>query len=105
MATAFVAPPAVALSFETAPPVSEPIAIWYDSATVCALADEERHLGHVLRSGDVWAAYDGTHADEKLGGFLQLGTFSSVTGAKLALEKALGKCGSWWAGKTTGLIQ
>jgi hypothetical protein len=105
MGTAFVASPVVSLPFETPAPVYQPVAIWYDSATVCAIADSERHLGHVQRSGDIWAAYDGTHADEERGGFLQVGLFSSVTAAKLAVEKAVGRYGSWWAGKIPGPTQ
>jgi hypothetical protein len=55
---------------------------------VCALADEERHLGHVVRTGGRWHAFDATHANQKGTGFRPLGTYISLLAAKEAVEQA-----------------
>jgi peptide methionine sulfoxide reductase MsrB len=33
---------------------------WSNSKFVCALADSDRHLGHVIKD-EKWHAYDATH--------------------------------------------
>jgi hypothetical protein len=64
-------------------------AVWRDSDTICALADGERHLGHTLKIGGRWHAFDGTHLNAESNGFRFLGTFASVASAKEAIERSL----------------
>jgi len=59
---------------------------WIDSDSVCALADGERHLGHVVRVGMQWHAFDGTHSNEEGNGFRSLGSFINLKAAKAAIE-------------------
>jgi len=59
---------------------------WKDSAEVCALADEERHLGHIIRIGAGWHAFDATHMNDEGNGFRSLGTFAGISAAKAAVE-------------------
>jgi len=61
--------------------------LWRDSRYVCALADDERHFGHILKTGD-WIAFDATHPGENGAGIRQLGAFSSMESAKEAVERA-----------------
>jgi hypothetical protein len=68
-------------------PISEGAA-WRNSANVCALADSDRHLGHVVREGEGWVAYDGTHAARDGNTFRPLGFFPSIFNAKQAVELA-----------------
>jgi len=42
---------------------------WRNSTAICALAGGERHLGHILKIGERWYAFDGTHSDEESNGF------------------------------------
>ena len=58
---------------------------WRNSNSVCALADGERHLGHILKIGGRWLAYDATHFNEESNGFRSLGTFASQSAAKEAV--------------------
>ena len=60
--------------------------IWRDADTVCALADEERHFGHILLIEGKWHAFDATHLDEESHGFQRLGSFLSAEMAKQAVE-------------------
>jgi hypothetical protein len=62
--------------------------VWRDSAEICALADEERHLGHILRVGGRWHAFDATHFNEESNGFRRLGSFASKSAAKEAVERS-----------------
>jgi hypothetical protein len=64
------------------------IPAWRDSPYVCALADGERHLGHVIKE-DNWMAFDATHAGGNGKGIRQLGAFSSVISAKEAVERSV----------------
>ena len=59
--------------------------IWRDSETVCALADDERHLGHVVLTNGLWFAFDATHFNEKSNGYRLVGSFISLSTAKEAL--------------------
>jgi hypothetical protein len=59
---------------------------WRNSESICALADGERHLGHVLKIGERWYAFDATHPNEESNGFRQLGSFASIASAKEAVE-------------------
>jgi hypothetical protein len=58
---------------------------WRDSDLVCALADSDRHLGHIVMAGD-WKAYDATMPNESSTGFRFLGTFNDVAAAKRVVE-------------------
>jgi len=62
---------------------------WRNADTVCALNDSERHLGHVLRVAQRWHAFDATRFNEGENGFLFLGSYSSLTSAKQAVNKAI----------------
>ena len=64
--------------------------IWYETASVCALASAERHLGHVVVTVQGCIAYDGTHSNPAGDGFNELGCFGDVFEAKAAVEDALG---------------
>jgi len=68
--------------------LSQVSSLWRDSAAVCALADGERHLGHIVRIGANWHAFDATHFNEEGNGFRSLGTFASILAAKAAVEQA-----------------
>jgi hypothetical protein len=63
---------------------------WYVGDGVCALADSERHLGHAVKEGDFWIAYDAVHPNLMHKGFLVLGRFKSILGAIQAIESSLG---------------
>jgi hypothetical protein len=69
---------------------STPSVIWYETASVCALASAERHLGHIVVTTDGCAAYDGTHTNSAGNGFRELGVFRDIIQAKAAVEEALG---------------
>jgi hypothetical protein len=43
---------------------SQAHAAWRHSASICALADGERHLGHIVQIGGRWYAFDATHFNE-----------------------------------------
>lgn len=61
-------------------------AAWRNSKDICALADGERHLGHILQIGGRWYAFDATHFNENSDGFRGLGSFASMLSAKQAVE-------------------
>jgi hypothetical protein len=65
-----------------------PLGCWRVSGDVCAFADSERHLGHVLKVESLWIAFDGTHLAESGMGFRIIGTFSDLASAKTAVEFA-----------------
>lgn len=71
---------------------------WRESADVCALADEERHLGHAIRAGKCWIAYDGVHLSPGGQGFRIIGTFQTISAAKQAIEETAGISSVWAAG-------
>jgi hypothetical protein len=66
------------------------VAAWRISAHICALADGERHLGHIVKIGMRWHAYDATHSNETGDGFLCLGNFVSMESAREAVEQSCG---------------
>jgi hypothetical protein len=66
---------------------------WRISAQICALSDGERHLGHTVKMGARWHAYDATHTNAAADGFLCLGNFVSVESAKNAVEQSCGQSG------------
>ena len=63
---------------------------WYLGVGVCALADSERHLGHAIREGDIWVAYDAVHPNASHNGFLALGRFQDLSEATQAIESSVG---------------
>jgi hypothetical protein len=63
---------------------------WRISAHICALSDGERHLGHIVKVGARWHAYDATHSNETGDGFLCLGNFVSTESARDAVEQSCG---------------
>jgi hypothetical protein len=64
----------------------EELTAWRDSTSVCALADGERHLGHVLKIGGRWHAFDATHFNDDMNGFRFLGSYVGLAAAKNAVE-------------------
>jgi hypothetical protein len=46
-------------------------------------------LGHIIKTGNQWIAFDGTHPNDASTGFRLLGTFPSSAAAKKAVEKAV----------------
>ena len=64
---------------------------WRISEHICALSDSERHLGHIVKIGARWHAYDATRSSETGDGFLCLGTFVSMDSAKHAIEQSCGR--------------
>lgn len=62
---------------------------WYLGSDVCALSDSERHLGHAVKEGDFWTAYDAIHPDPLRNGFLTLGRFRNIVGAIEAIQSSV----------------
>jgi hypothetical protein len=62
---------------------------WRDSRSVCAFADDRRHLGHVVRAGKYWLAFDATHLNAGGTGFCLLGSSMNIAVAKCAVELAI----------------
>ena len=61
---------------------------WRISAHICALTDGERHVGHIVKIGGRWHAFDAMHSNEAGDGFRVLGTFSSREPAQKAVEQS-----------------
>jgi hypothetical protein len=61
---------------------------WRNSGHLCAFADNERHLGHVMKMNQ-WHAYDATHSDETATSFKYLGSFAELEAAMDAVESAV----------------
>jgi len=76
-------------------------AIWRDSPAICALADDDRHLGHIVRAGNHWLAFDATHFDGE-DGFRLLGSWLSVALAKGAVELSIA---NQWERNSNSLTQ
>jgi hypothetical protein len=68
---------------------SRSTATWRDSPSVCALADDQRHLGHIVRAGDCWLAFDATRFNKTGTGFWLLGSCVNIATAKCAVELAV----------------
>jgi hypothetical protein len=64
-------------------------AAWRDSSSVCALADGQRHLGHIVRAGNCWLAFDATRSNSMGTGFRLIGSWMNIAVAKRALEQVL----------------
>jgi hypothetical protein len=60
---------------------------WRHSDHICALSDGERHVGHIVKIGGRWHAFDAMHSNRAGDGFLSLGTFASEFPAKSAVEQ------------------
>src|SRR3954463_1839612 len=63
-------------------------AMWFTSRGVCAYADRDRHLGHIVRAGEGWIAFDATHVNTQGNAFRPLGFFRSMATAKEAVQTA-----------------
>jgi hypothetical protein len=61
---------------------------WRISGHICALSDGERHVGHIVKIGGRWHAYDAMHSNETADGFRSLGTFVALEPAKEAVEQS-----------------
>jgi hypothetical protein len=61
---------------------------WRSSEHICAFADGERHLGHVIRS-EQWDAYDATRPSEASAGFKYIGAFVDLRAAMQAVESSV----------------
>jgi hypothetical protein len=64
-------------------------ASWQDAENMAALTNSERHLGHAIREGGGWAAYDATHAAEAGNGCRYLGLYGSLEEARFAIESSV----------------
>jgi hypothetical protein len=69
--------------------VTDHPARWRDSPSICALADPERHLGHVVKAGTCWLAFDATHFDGTHTGFRFFGSWMSKASTKQAVEQVV----------------
>ena len=58
------------------------------SEEVCAFADSERHLGHILKLESGWLACDATRLGESGIGFWIIGVFPDIESATRAVELA-----------------
>jgi hypothetical protein len=63
--------------------------MWFELPDICALANAERHLGHVVRSDQGWTAIDTTHLNDARTGFKDLGAYPRLHDAKRALEESV----------------
>jgi hypothetical protein len=61
---------------------------WRNSEFVCALADNVRHLGHLVMT-EKWHAFDATHENDAPTSFKYLGAFVGLTEAKQAVESSV----------------
>jgi len=66
----------------------KPAPLWQDSKYTCALADSERHFGHIINTGQ-WHAYDAIHLNSTATGFHYLGAFQDLAAAKHAVESSV----------------
>ncbi len=59
---------------------------WRDSGSLCCLADDERHLGHIVKAGSYWLAFDATRSNESGTWFRFLGVCEGISAAKRVVE-------------------
>ncbi len=64
------------------------MAVWRDGKDICALSDDDRHLGHVVNDGK-WHAFDAVHHNAEGNGFRHVGAFATVVDAKAAVERSV----------------
>src|ERR1700732_1455944 len=50
---------------------------WRHSDHICALWDGERHVGHIVKIGGRWHAFDAMHSNDNGDGFRSLGSYAS----------------------------
>ncbi len=60
---------------------------WRHSDHICALSDGERHVGHIVKIGGRWHAFDAMHSNDNGDGFRSLGTYAAERPAKNAVEQ------------------
>lgn len=65
----------------------EPL-VWRNSYHICVLSDSERHIGHMVRIGGRWHAFDATHSNAAGDGFRSAGTFVAAESARNAVEQS-----------------
>ncbi len=71
---------------------------WRTSGQACALSDGDRHIGHVLKIGARWHAFDATQSNEMGNGFRSLGVFTSPEAGQRAVEQSYRLSGMSFAG-------
>jgi hypothetical protein len=81
-------------------PSAGPTLVWRELADVCALADSERHLGHAIRAGERWIAYDAIHFNPTKDGFRIIGTFATIDDARQAI---INNSGLSWLSAPVGI--
>lgn len=62
--------------------------IWRTSQYLCVFQDDERHLGHAVKT-DEWHAYDATRLNSQKNGIQYLGCFPDLETAKQAVEASV----------------
>ncbi len=62
--------------------------VWRDGEELCAIADNFRHLGHIVRT-DSWHAYDATKLNDVGDGFKYLGPHTTAKEAKGSVENSI----------------
>ncbi|MDP9054794.1 MAG: hypothetical protein M3N93_10925 [Acidobacteriota bacterium] len=72
---------------------------WVPGCDIWCLNDAERYLGHVVRTGRKWLAYDATGTNEKGDNFRLVGEFAEMAQAREALERAISQRAIWHSGK------
>jgi len=70
------------------PPPPPANLVWRNSDYICALSDGERHVGHIVRIGGRWHAFDAMHSNDKGDGFRPLGTFTAASPARETVEQS-----------------
>ena len=60
---------------------------WRTSNHTCALTDGERHIGHVVKLGSLWHAFDATHPNDSGDGFRPIGIFAVPDDGQRAVER------------------
>ena len=60
---------------------------WRYSPHICALSDGERHVGHIVKIGGRWHAFDAMHSNDNGDGFRTLGTYASEGPARDVVEQ------------------
>jgi hypothetical protein len=71
---------------------------WRHSVHICALSDGERHVGHIVKIGGRWHAFDAMHSNENGDGFCSLGNYSSEGPAKNSVEECYRLLPAFFAG-------
>ena len=61
---------------------------WWDSDTLCAVSDGERHLGHIIRARG-WQAFDATKLNDTGDSYKYIGRFSTRREAKDAVMNSV----------------